>query len=366
MSLLQQQPLLQSNLSMDGDAAHTSETRSSAIRNDSAIPTNIRSPFLERGREHCSKARRYAVNSKKTQGITTTKYTNVKHLPFGKVSEFFLWPEDNAPINLSGSDTQEIGEWSSRPKKKKSSLEAPTPLVILVASEHWQTRNQSGSKVSPQLFYYAHRLISAQFEEIESTDGSRKFVIKLELESPPNPETREYKSQVVIGDKEAPLSIELLNTGKQFYGVFWNKGETLDKAFRKHFSIVGRAPQMLQFHYKPEVRRRLLQTLKFLQETKREDLQTILRSLQNTDNGEELITPPHEQSGPQSETSYIDIWYLARLQLLAFRWDISQSLVSTMPATEQSTEVPISGNQRNNNNEESKSESTTTDDLDDE
>ena len=167
-----------------------------------------------------------------------------------------------------------------------------------------------------------------------------------------------------IGDKEAPLSIELLNTGKQFYGVFWNKGEVLDKDFRKHFSIEGRAPEMLQFHYKPEARRRILQTLKFLNEKKREDLQKILNPLQNTDNGEELINPPHEQAGTKSKTNYI--WYLARLQLLAFRWDICQRLVSTMPATEQSTEVASSEYHRNNDNEESTSESTTNDDVDDE
>ena len=107
-------------------------------------------------------------------------------------------------------------------------------------------------------------------------------------------------------------------------------------------------------------------TLKVLNETKREELQKILSSLQNTDNGANLITPLHEQSGPQSETSYIDIWYLASLQLLAFRWDICESLVSTMTAAEQSTEVAPSEYHRNNDNEESRSESTTNDDVDDE
>ncbi len=368
LSLIQQQPLLQLNLSIHGDAAYTSETRSSSIQYDSAIQTDIRSPFLGRGTEYCTKARRYAVNSTKTSKLKTTKLSIAKHMPFGKVSEFFRWPEDNAPINLSGSNTHEIGEWSSRRQKKngKVSSEILTPLVILVASKHWLTVDQSGSDVFPQLFYYAHRLISAQFKEVESNDESRKFVIKLEIESPPNPTNKEYRRQVVIGNKEAPLSIELLTTTKQFYGIFWNKGGALDKAFRKHFSIFGRAPDMLKFHYQPQVRSRLLQTLKVLNETKREELQKILSSLQNTDNGEDLITPPHEQSGPQLETSYIDIWYLARFQLLAFRWDICKSLVSTMPATEQSTEVAPSEYHRNNDNEESRSASITNDDVDDE
>ena len=105
LSLIQQQPLHQSHLSIDGDAAYTSETRSSSIQYDSAIQTDIRSPFLGRGTEYCTKARRYAVNSTKTSQLKTTKLSIAKHMPFGKVSEFFRWPEDNAPINLSGSNT---------------------------------------------------------------------------------------------------------------------------------------------------------------------------------------------------------------------------------------------------------------------
>ncbi len=84
-------------------------------------------------------------------------------------------------------------------------------------------------------------------------------------------------------------------------------------------------------HLKQKVRRRLLQTLKFLNQFHGTVLREVLGSLQNN-NGANIISPPAQRDDPYGKSIETNMWYLARLQLLSLNWHLCESILEAMNA----------------------------------